>query len=219
MTAAISGGGPGRSPSRKCSWHLERSCGGERGLGRWAARRGWGPGRGESHATGHEGSQVRRTRRSSTTRPAGRRRGWRTGSRRRNGPRRDSGSATLKDSTTWRTLRRRCTMCRRRAVDWVPTRQPGFGRTASASGDFPFSVREKLLNSLMQGQRNPENLSALNTEFVSARTQRYSTAASGSDWMKMSMLLRDLQTSKPPTAAHASDLREESRRQDAGEAA
>ena len=86
---------------------------------------------------------------------------------------------------------------------WVPTRQPGFGRTASASGDFPFSVREKLLNSLMQGQRNPENLSALNTEFVSARTQRYSTA-SGSDWMKMSMLLRDLQTT--PTAAHASEF-------------
>ena len=90
---------------------------------------------------------------------------------------------------------------------WVPTRQPGFGRTASASGDFPFSVREKLLNSLMQGQRSdPENLSALNTEFVSARTQRYSTAASGSDWMKMSMLLRDLQTTPLATAAYASDF-------------
>ena len=92
------------------------------------------------------------------------------------------------------------------SVDWVPTRQPGFGRTASASGDFPFSVREKLLNSLMQGQRNPENLSALNTEFVSARTQRYSTAASGSDWMKMSMLLRDLRTTPLATAAYASDF-------------
>ena len=91
--------------------------------------------------------------------------------------------------------------------DWVPTRQPGFGRTASASGDFPFSVREKLLNSLMQGQRiDPENLSALNTEFVSARTQRYSTAASGSDWMKMSMLLRDLRTTHLATAAYASDF-------------
>ena len=86
---------------------------------------------------------------------------------------------------------------------WVPTRQPGFGRTASASGDFPFSVREKLLNSLMQGQRaDPKDVAALNTEFVSARTQRYA-AASGSDWLNMAMLVRDLKTSKPATRAQA----------------
>ena len=90
--------------------------------------------------------------------------------------------------------------------DWVPTRQPGFGRTASASGDFPFSVREKLLNSLMQGQRSdPENLSAL-TEGVSARTRRYSAAAEGSDGMKMWMLLRDLRTTLLATGAYAPDF-------------
>ena len=87
---------------------------------------------------------------------------------------------------------------------WVPTRQPGFGRTASTSGDFPFSVRERLLNSLTQGQRiDPQDLAALSTEFVAARTQRYASAASKTDWLKMAMLLRDLQMTHLSTAAQA----------------
>ena len=36
---------------------------------------------------------------------------------------------------------------------WQPTRQPGFGRTASVPGEFPFSARERILNTLMQGKR------------------------------------------------------------------
>ena len=77
---------------------------------------------------------------------------------------------------------------------WTPTRQPGFGRTATSASDFPFSVREQVVNALMQGQRvDAENLAALGDEFVAARTQRFSTAASRSEWLKMAMVLRDLQ--------------------------
>ena len=51
---------------------------------------------------------------------------------------------------------------------WQATRQPGFGRKAAAPGEFPFSVRERLLNRLMQGQRlNPADLTALSGAFDS----------------------------------------------------
>ena len=47
---------------------------------------------------------------------------------------------------------------------WNATRQPGFGRTASVPGEFPFSVREQMLNALMQGkgfQSGTDGLDAL----------------------------------------------------------
>ena len=51
---------------------------------------------------------------------------------------------------------------------WQATRQPGFGRKAAAPGEFPFSVRERLLNRLMQGQRlDPADLTALSGAFDS----------------------------------------------------
>ena len=90
---------------------------------------------------------------------------------------------------------------------WAPTRQPGFGRTASSAGDFPFSVREQLVNSLMQGQRlDPTSLAALNTEFVAARTHRFSTAASSGDWLKMAMVLRNMDMTHPIHAAQATSF-------------
>ena len=85
---------------------------------------------------------------------------------------------------------------------WMPTRQPGFGRTASAAGDFPFSVREQVLNSLMQGKHiDAESSTALHREFFLARGERYATAASKSDWLKMDMLLRNLEMTHLPTVA------------------
>ena len=96
-----------------------------------------------------------------------------------------------------------------RAVNWpragyVPTRQPGFGRTVSAAGDFPFSVREQLVNALMQGQRlDPESMASLKSNFVWARKEHYSSAASKSDWLKMAMTLRDLEMTHLPRANRA----------------
>ena len=87
---------------------------------------------------------------------------------------------------------------------WAPTRQPGFGRTASSAGDFPFSLRERLVNALMQGQRlDAESMAKLKSEFVSARTTRYSSAASKSDWLKMAMTLRDIDATHLPRANRA----------------
>ena len=47
---------------------------------------------------------------------------------------------------------------------WNATRQPGFGRTASVPGEFPFTVREQMLNALVQGkgfQSGTDGLDAL----------------------------------------------------------
>jgi hypothetical protein len=90
---------------------------------------------------------------------------------------------------------------------WQPTRQPGFGRTASAPGEFPFSTREQLLNSLMKGEslRDSSEVMALNTEFVRARGANFS-GQSKSDWRKMAMLLRDLQVTQPGDAVRVSQF-------------
>ena len=80
---------------------------------------------------------------------------------------------------------------------WAPTRQPGFRRTASAPGEFPFSTREKLINALMQGGTvDADSLAELNTQLVSARTHQYASRPGG-DWRKMAMLMRDLKMTSP----------------------
>ena len=77
-------------------------------------------------------------------------------------------------------------------------RQPGFGRTATAAGEFPFSVREQLLNSLMQGQHlDSRQLADIDAEFVAARSGKYGSQ-SKADWRRMAMVLRDLQMTHLP---------------------
>ena len=67
------------------------------------------------------------------------------------------------------------------ADGWVSTRQPGFGRRAPVPGEFPFSVREQTLKSLIEGPR------------VGPRGEgRRHGGRSGHDWRKMANLLVDL---------------------------
>ena len=80
---------------------------------------------------------------------------------------------------------------------WKATRQGGFGRTASVSGEFPFSVREKMLNTLMQGKRFQPGTDAHDAlERLRALGYHHGYAASGphaNTWtISVASLVRDL---------------------------
>ena len=77
-----------------------------------------------------------------------------------------------------------------RPSSWRATRQPGFGRRASAPGVFPFNAREQIVADLMQGKRlDARHIDALQTTLDDAvRTDRIRHR----QWRKMTALIRDL---------------------------
>ena len=92
---------------------------------------------------------------------------------------------------------------------WTPTRQAGT-RVASHAGDFPFSLRDKIVTTLMQGKAaRAEDVANLHDEMLnmakgaSFRDGSYSTTASPKEWLKMRMAARDLRVSHPHLALGA----------------
>ena len=92
---------------------------------------------------------------------------------------------------------------------WTPTRQAGT-RVASHAGDFPFSLRDKIVTTLMQGKAaSAEDVAGLHDEMLSMakgasfRDGSYSTTASPKEWLKMRMAARDLRVSHPHLALGA----------------
>ena len=92
---------------------------------------------------------------------------------------------------------------------WTPTRQAGT-RMVSNVGDFPFSLRDKIVTTLMQGKAaSAEDVTGLHKELASMangtrfRDGSYSTTASPKEWLKMRMAARDLRVSHPHLALGA----------------
>ena len=77
-----------------------------------------------------------------------------------------------------------------RPSSWRATRQPGFGRRASAPGVFPFNAREQIVADLMQGKRlDARHIDALQTTLDDVvRADRIRDR----QWRKMTALIRDL---------------------------
>ena len=75
---------------------------------------------------------------------------------------------------------------------WRPTRRPGFDRTALAPGEFPFSAKERILNTLMQGKAlDAGTVDKLSDIFDEAATQRR-IAPQSKEWRNMASLVGDL---------------------------
>ena len=75
---------------------------------------------------------------------------------------------------------------------WRPTRQPGFDRTALAPGEFPFSAKERALNTLMQGKAlDSGTVDKLSDLFDEASTRRRITPQS-KEWRNMASLIGEL---------------------------
>ena len=75
---------------------------------------------------------------------------------------------------------------------WQATRTPGFGRMASAAGDFPFSPREELLNQIMKGQKlSAEQVDLLSNNFYT-RFPIHDAARDTAQYKAMDQLLETL---------------------------
>ena len=86
---------------------------------------------------------------------------------------------------------------------WRPTRQPGFDRMALAPGEFPFSAKERVLNTLMQGKApDSGTVDKLSYIFDEASTQRRIVPQS-KEWRNMASLIGDLRQAE---AAGDADL-------------
>ena len=92
---------------------------------------------------------------------------------------------------------------------WTPTRQAGT-RMVSNVGDFPFSLRDRIVTTLMQGKAaSAEDVASLHDELrdmakgAGLHDGNYSTTASPKEWLKMRMAARDLRVSHPHLALGA----------------
>ena len=89
---------------------------------------------------------------------------------------------------------------------WQLTRQPGFDRTALAPGEFPFSAKERILNTLMQGKAlDSRTVDKLSDIFDEATTQHRITPQS-KEWRNMASLIGDLRQGERASGAEQRNL-------------